>query len=293
MRNAECEEATGDGSRGEGSRPITPVDGRRAARFRNAGARSPRGFLLPILAFLIQHSAFPPMAITALNSAATGLRALSTRIDVVANNLANAETTAFKRSRVNFEDLMYLHAQAARHDERRRRDLARGHLRRPGHEDQQHAARPRAGRAGKHRPAARRRHPGQRVLQRQDPRLDRRRLRLHAQRQLLRQQRRRTGAGHGRRLQAHPADHDPHRHDRHHDQPGRRRRRASSPGTTTKTERRAAQAHQFVNPQGLTAGRQHLHRRPKPPARRSTPSRARTGPGRSLQGFLEGATSIR
>ena len=48
------------------------------------------------------------MAITALSSAATGLRALSTRIDVVANNLANAETTAFKSSRVNFEDLMYV-----------------------------------------------------------------------------------------------------------------------------------------------------------------------------------------
>src|SRR5437660_11258659 len=48
------------------------------------------------------------MAITALNPAATGLRALSTRIDVVANTLANAETTAFKRSRVNFEDLMYV-----------------------------------------------------------------------------------------------------------------------------------------------------------------------------------------
>lgn len=48
------------------------------------------------------------MAITALHSAATGLRALSTRIDVVANNLANAETNGFKRSRVNFEDLMYL-----------------------------------------------------------------------------------------------------------------------------------------------------------------------------------------
>src|SRR3954447_4718562 len=45
------------------------------------------------------------MAIAALHSAATGLRALSTRIDVVANNLANAETTAFKRSRANFEDL--------------------------------------------------------------------------------------------------------------------------------------------------------------------------------------------
>src|SRR6266567_208733 len=36
------------------------------------------------------------------------LPAFSTRIDVVANNLANAETTAFKRSRVNFEDLYYL-----------------------------------------------------------------------------------------------------------------------------------------------------------------------------------------
>lgn len=48
------------------------------------------------------------MAIAALHSAATGLKALSTRIDVIANNLANAETTAFKRSRVNFEDLMYL-----------------------------------------------------------------------------------------------------------------------------------------------------------------------------------------
>jgi flagellar basal-body rod protein FlgG len=48
------------------------------------------------------------MAITALYSAATGLRALSTQIDVTANNLANVETTAFKSSRVNFEDLMYL-----------------------------------------------------------------------------------------------------------------------------------------------------------------------------------------
>jgi flagellar basal-body rod protein FlgG len=47
------------------------------------------------------------MAIAALNSAATGLRALSTQIDVVANNLANADTTGFKGSRVNFEDLMY------------------------------------------------------------------------------------------------------------------------------------------------------------------------------------------
>ena len=35
------------------------------------------------------------------------------------------------------------HAQAARHGQRRRRRLAGGHLRRPGHQDQQHPARPR------------------------------------------------------------------------------------------------------------------------------------------------------
>jgi len=47
------------------------------------------------------------MAIIALHSAATGLSGLSTELDVIANNLANVNTTGFKASRVNFEDLMY------------------------------------------------------------------------------------------------------------------------------------------------------------------------------------------
>ncbi|MDX1563799.1 MAG: flagellar basal-body rod protein FlgG [Phycisphaeraceae bacterium] len=47
------------------------------------------------------------MAIVALHSAATGLGALSTQIDVIANNLANINNDGFKASRVNFEDLMY------------------------------------------------------------------------------------------------------------------------------------------------------------------------------------------
>lgn len=47
------------------------------------------------------------MAITALHSAANGLSALSTSLDVTANNLANVNTTGFKSSRVNFEDLIY------------------------------------------------------------------------------------------------------------------------------------------------------------------------------------------
>jgi len=47
------------------------------------------------------------MSIRALNSAASGMDAMQFRLDVIANNLANAQTTAFKRSRVNFEDLYY------------------------------------------------------------------------------------------------------------------------------------------------------------------------------------------
>jgi flagellar basal-body rod protein FlgG len=47
------------------------------------------------------------MAIMALHSAQTGLSALNTELDVIANNLANVNTTGFKKSRVNFEDLLY------------------------------------------------------------------------------------------------------------------------------------------------------------------------------------------
>ncbi len=48
------------------------------------------------------------MAINALHSASTGLSALSTALDVTANNLANANTIGFKASRTNFEDLLYI-----------------------------------------------------------------------------------------------------------------------------------------------------------------------------------------
>ena len=48
------------------------------------------------------------MAIIAMQSAASGLRALDTRLDVIANNLANINTEGFKASRANFEDLLYL-----------------------------------------------------------------------------------------------------------------------------------------------------------------------------------------
>jgi flagellar basal-body rod protein FlgG len=45
--------------------------------------------------------------IRALYSAATGLHAQSLNVDVIANNLANVNTTGFKRSRADFQDLLY------------------------------------------------------------------------------------------------------------------------------------------------------------------------------------------
>ncbi len=47
------------------------------------------------------------MAVTALHAAATGMKALDEKLNVVANNIANINTVGFKRSRVNFEDLFY------------------------------------------------------------------------------------------------------------------------------------------------------------------------------------------
>jgi flagellar basal-body rod protein FlgG len=45
--------------------------------------------------------------IKSLNTAATGMKAQQTNMDVTANNIANASTTGFKKSRAEFEDLMY------------------------------------------------------------------------------------------------------------------------------------------------------------------------------------------
>lgn len=47
------------------------------------------------------------MSVQTLYTAATGMDAMQTRLDVIANNLANVNTTAFKKDRANFEDLLY------------------------------------------------------------------------------------------------------------------------------------------------------------------------------------------
>lgn len=48
------------------------------------------------------------MGVIAMHSASSGLKALNTRLDVIANNLANVNTEGFKASRANFEDLLYI-----------------------------------------------------------------------------------------------------------------------------------------------------------------------------------------
>lgn len=48
----------------------------------------------------------------ALSTAATGMAAQQLNIDVVANNMANVNTTGFRRSRAEFQDLLYQNVRA-------------------------------------------------------------------------------------------------------------------------------------------------------------------------------------
>jgi flagellar basal-body rod protein FlgG len=47
----------------------------------------------------------------AFSTAATGMTAQQMMVDVIANNLANVNTTGFKRSQINFQDLLYVTMQ--------------------------------------------------------------------------------------------------------------------------------------------------------------------------------------
>ncbi|MGA2617017.1 MAG: flagellar basal-body rod protein FlgG [Thermoguttaceae bacterium] len=47
------------------------------------------------------------MSIQTLHTAATGMSSMQSKLDVIANNLANMETVGFKSGRANFEDLFY------------------------------------------------------------------------------------------------------------------------------------------------------------------------------------------
>ena len=49
------------------------------------------------------------MSVQTLYTAATGMQSLESKLEVIANNLANVNTLGFKKDRANFEDLFYRH----------------------------------------------------------------------------------------------------------------------------------------------------------------------------------------
>ncbi len=55
----------------------------------------------------------------ALKTAALGMTAQQLNVDVIANNLANVNTTGYKKSQVEFQDLLYETMQSSSHDGRK------------------------------------------------------------------------------------------------------------------------------------------------------------------------------
>ena len=49
----------------------------------------------------------------AFSTAATGMSGQQMMVDVIANNLANINTTGFKRSQIDFQDLLYVKMREA------------------------------------------------------------------------------------------------------------------------------------------------------------------------------------
>jgi len=58
-----------------------------------------------------------------LQAAASGMMAQQTRVEVIANNLANVNTTGFKRSRAHFEDLLYQTVEEAQNEQTAETDV--------------------------------------------------------------------------------------------------------------------------------------------------------------------------
>ena len=47
----------------------------------------------------------------ALSTAATGMQAQQLNVEVISNNIANMNTTGFKRQRAEFQDLLYMNVE--------------------------------------------------------------------------------------------------------------------------------------------------------------------------------------
>ncbi len=69
--------------------------------------------MVRLLVKWVKHKQGEKFMIRSLWTAASGMAAQQMQVDVVANNLANTNTTGFKKSRANFQDLMYQTLQVA------------------------------------------------------------------------------------------------------------------------------------------------------------------------------------
>jgi flagellar basal-body rod protein FlgG len=66
-------------------------------------------FLLSLITFSVESFSM----VRALNTAATGMAAQESQVNTISNNIANVNTTGFKRSRTEFDDLNYQTIQEA------------------------------------------------------------------------------------------------------------------------------------------------------------------------------------
>ena len=100
------------------------------------------------------------MSVQTLYTAATGMEAMETKLDVIANNLANINTTGFKKGRANFEDLFYRNEVLPGAEDQSGGTHGHGHGHRPGDQRVECPDRFPAGSVPRHRQPAGRRHRG-------------------------------------------------------------------------------------------------------------------------------------
>ena len=124
------------------------------------------------------------MSVQTLYTAATGMDALETKLDVIANNMANINTTGFKKDRANFEDLFYRQIRLPGAEDADGTITSTGIEDRTWHARFQHANQPRTRCAANDQQSARLCHRRSRILLGHQPR---RRIALHPSRELRHQ----------------------------------------------------------------------------------------------------------
>ena len=210
------------------------------------------------------------MSVQTLYTAATGMESLQSKLDVIANNLANVNTTGFKSDRANFEDLFYRHEIFPGQQDPASNFTADRHADRPGRADAEHAdAISSRGRFRKRASRSTWRSRGKGFFQVTDPVTGQ--TALHAGRQLLDQRQRAAGRRLGPdRPAGRSADSRSPRRHRHLDLVRRPGARISSPGNPQLQQAGQLQLAMFSEPRRAAEARRKPVRRDRSPrARRS------------------------